>query len=110
MKKSDEFFDLLRAHGLRKKVAKSVAALDGNRQRAGAKGERLARETADGLNEAADEIRRRVLRTDRKRSQAGRKAAQTRKRNSAKRRTSARQGARTRAANTRRRTTKRTRS
>ena len=97
MAKSDEFFDLLREHGLRKKVAKRLAALDGNGRRAGAKGEEMARQTVDDLTSAADEIRRRVLRRDRTRSQAARKAAQTRKRNAAKRSVSARRGAKTRA-------------
>jgi hypothetical protein len=94
--KSDEFFDVLRSHGLRKKVAKSLAALDGNGRREGAEGEKLARDTADHLTAAADEIRKRVLTRDRTRSKGARKAAQTRKRNAAKRSSSARRGASTR--------------
>ena len=43
MAKSDDFFNLLRSHGLRKKVAKPLAALDGNSRRTGAAGEKLAR-------------------------------------------------------------------
>jgi hypothetical protein len=97
MAQSDEFFDLLRSQGLRKKLAKPLAALDGNRRRGGAQGEKLARKAVDDLTSAADEIRTRVLKRDRTRSQAARKAAQSRKRHAAKRSASARRGATTRA-------------
>ena len=112
MAKSDDFFELLRSHGLRKKVAKPLAALDGNRRRTGVAGEKLARQTVDDLTSAADEIRKRVLKRDRARSRGARKAAQTRKRNSAKRTASARRGAKTRAkvASTRARATKQNKS
>jgi hypothetical protein len=102
----------LRSHGLRKKVAKSLAALDGNGRRAGAKGEQMAKETADHLSAAAEEIHKRILRRDRKRSQAARQAAGTRKRKSAQRRASARRGAQTRAkvAKTRTRAKRQSRS
>ena len=96
MAKSDEFFDLLRSRGLRKKVAKPMAALEGNSRRSGAAGEKLARQTVDDLSSAVDEIRARVLKRDRTRSQGARKAAQTRKRNVAKRAGSARRSASTR--------------
>ena len=89
MAKSDDFFDLLRSHGLRKKVAKPLSALDGNGRKSGAAGEKLARQTVDDLTAAADAIRKRVLKRDHTRSQAARKAAQTRKRNTAKRVSSA---------------------
>ena len=72
MAKSDNFFDVLRSHGLRKKVAKPLAALEGNRRRSGAGGERLARQTVDDLTSAADEIRTCVLKQDRTRSQGAR--------------------------------------
>ena len=97
MAKQDDLFDVLRARGLRKGIAKRVASLDGNSRRAGAEGERLARQTVDDLTAAADDIRKRVLRTDRKRSQAARKAARTRHRNETKRSERARKGADTRA-------------
>ena len=112
MAKSEEFFDVLRSHGLRKKIAKPLAALEGNGRRSGAEGEKLARQTVDDLTSAADEIRVRVLKRDRTRSQGARKAAQTRKRNVAKRAASARRGASTRAkvARTRTRAKKQTKS
>jgi hypothetical protein len=94
---TDDLFTLLRARGLRRKVAKSVAALEGNSRRAGAAGEKLARQTVDDLIAAAESIRTRVLRRDRTRSQAARKAGQTRKRNATKRSAAAEKAARTRA-------------
>ena len=97
MAKSDDFFVLLRSHGLRKKVAKPLAALDGNGRRRGVAGEKLARQTVDDLTSAVDEIHKRVLKRDRNRSQAARKAAQTRKRNASKRTARSRRGAETRS-------------
>jgi hypothetical protein len=94
---SDDFYDLLRARGLRKKVAKSIAALEGNSRRAGASGERLARQTVEDLTAAVDDIRKRVLRRDRGRSQAAKKAAGTRRRTATQRSASARKAAQTRA-------------
>jgi hypothetical protein len=94
---TDDLFTLLRARGLRKKVARSVAALDGNARRDGAGGERLARQTVDDLTAAAETIQERVLRRDRTRSQAARKAGQTRKRKATKRSAAAQKAARTRA-------------
>jgi hypothetical protein len=94
---TDDLFTLLRARGLRKKVARSVAALDGNARRDGAGGEKLARQTVDDLTAAAETIQERVLRRDRTRSQAARKAGQTRKRKATKRSAAAQKAARTRA-------------
>ena len=96
MADQDDLFDVLRARGLRKGIAKRVARLDGNSRRAGAKGEEFARQTVDDLTAAADDIRKRVLRTDRKRSQGARKAARTRQRNETKRSARAKKGVDTR--------------
>ena len=95
MPKNDDLFDLLRAQGVRKKIAKPIGKLDGNAHRGGAQGERLARQAVDDLESAAQDIRRRVLRTSRKRSEAAQKAGRTRKRNASKRRASARKGSQT---------------
>ncbi len=89
--------DVLRGLGVRKKLAKQVGKLDGNKRRTGAKGERRARQAADDLTAASKEIRARVLTEDPKRRAAAKKGAQTRKRHSAKRRASAKRGAATRA-------------
>jgi hypothetical protein len=94
---SDELFDLLRQRGVRKKVAKPIARLEGNSRRAGAKGQAAAQQAVDDLSAAADDIRKRVLHTDAKRSRGSRKAAQTRARKSATRSASSKRGAQTRA-------------
>jgi len=93
---SDELFDLLRERGVRKRVAKPVARLEGNSRRDGAKGEALAQRAVEDLDAAAAEIRKRVLHTNARRSRGARKAAQTRARKATKRQASARKGAQTR--------------
>jgi hypothetical protein len=98
MPKSEEFYDQLRNAGLRKKVAKPLAALDDKTARGGAKDAKLARQAVHDLTSAAEAIDRRILGPDRTRSQAARKAAATRKRNAAKRSARARRGAKTRAS------------
>jgi hypothetical protein len=111
MAKNNELFHRLRSAGLRKSLAKPLAKLDGNSKRAGVKGEKLARRAVDDLTTAVDDIEKRVLRKDRKRSEAARKAARTRKRNAEKRRASSKKGAKTRSdvARARNRGTKRAR-
>ena len=94
-KQSDDLFDVLRARGLRKRVARTLGELDGGGRKAGSRGEKLARKAAADLNSAAEDIRKRVL-GDSDRTAAGRKAAATRKRNAAKRSAAAKKGARTR--------------
>jgi len=105
----DDLFDLLRARGVRRRLAKPVARLEGNSRRNGAKGEALAQQAADDLDAAAAEIRKRVLHTSASRSRGARKAAQTRARKATKRQVSARQGAQTRKAVSRARTRTRAR-
>jgi hypothetical protein len=95
-KQSDDLFDVLRGRGLRKRVARTIAELDGSGRKAGSRGEKLARKAAEDLTAAAEDIRKRIL-GDGDRTAAGRKAAATRKRNAARRSTAAKKGARTRA-------------
>jgi len=111
MSQGDDLFRKLRSAGLRKSLAKSLAKLDGNSRRSGVKGEQLARKAVDDLTTAVEDIEKRVLRTDRKRSEAARKAARTRKRNAEKRRATSKKGAKTRSdvARARRRGKKRAR-
>jgi hypothetical protein len=94
-KQSDDLFDVLRGRGLRKRVARTIAELDGSGRKAGSRGEKLARRAADDLTAAAEDIRKRLLGSS-DRTAAGRKAAATRKRNAAKRSAAAKKGARTR--------------
>jgi hypothetical protein len=84
-KHGDELFDLLRDRGVRKRLAKPVARLEGNSRRDGAKGEALAQKAVEDLDAAAAEIRKRVLHTDARRSRGAQKAAATRSRNTSKR-------------------------
>jgi hypothetical protein len=93
--RSDDLFEVLRGKGLRKRVARTIADLDGGRN-VGTRGEKLARRAAEDLTAAAEDIRKRLL-GDSNRTAAGRKAAATRKRNAAKRSAAAKKGARTRA-------------
>jgi hypothetical protein len=95
-KKNDDLFDVLRGRGLRKRVARTIAELDGSGRKAGTRGEKLARKAAADLTSAAEDIRKSVLGGS-DRTAAGRKAATTRKRNAAKRSAAAKKGARTRA-------------
>ena len=99
--RTNDLTDVLRAKGVRKKLAKKIGKLDGNKRRNGAQGEARARQAAEDLDNAADEIRTRVLSSDPKRRAAARKAATTRKRAATKRRASAKRGAKTRAKVTR---------
>jgi hypothetical protein len=95
-KQSQDLFDVLRGHGLRKRVARTLADLESGGRRTGSRGEKLARQTANDLTAAAEDIRRRLLGGS-DRSTAANKAAATRKRNAAKRSAAAKKGARTRA-------------
>jgi hypothetical protein len=103
-KQGDHLFDVLRERGVRKRLAKPVARLDGNSRRNGAEGEALAQKAVDDLDAAAAEIRKRVLHTDAARSRGARKAARTRARKATKRQASARKGAQTRRTVARART------
>ena len=86
----------LRASGLRKKVAHSVAAaVDGARSRKQPPKD-VARVISE-LRSVASELQDRAIGGSNKRSEAARKAAATRRRNAAKRTAAAKKGARTRA-------------
>ena len=89
--KNADLFETLRASGLRKRVARTLADTGG-------KGEDAVRETITRLRSLADDLETRVTGGSRnKRSAAAQKAARTRRANAAKRSTAAKKGARTRA-------------
>ena len=93
-KRDNELYDRLRNSGLRKRVAKLAA------EAVPAKGQtkpRRAHRVADQLTYAAETIRERAGGGSRKRSQAAKKAAQTRKQKAMKRSAAGKKGARTRA-------------
>jgi hypothetical protein len=95
-KRDNDLFDHLRARGVRKRVAKAIASRGGKSAKGRRKAESVARGAITDLRSAADAI---IHRDAKKRSQAAKKAARTRKRNAetARRSTAARKGARTRA-------------
>lgn len=94
--RDQDLFDQLRARGLRKKLAKSLATQDGS-SRARPGREKLARQAVEDLTVAAESIRKRVLRSEPNRSQGAKKVGRTRVRSAAKRTATARKGAPTRA-------------
>jgi DNA topoisomerase-1 len=90
--KQQDLFEVLRASGLRKKVAR---ALSKSADKAGARRRKALSASAKNLREVAHSIDKRAV--DSKRSAAAKKAARTRKRNADKRSAAAKKGARTRA-------------
>jgi hypothetical protein len=95
-KREQEIFDLLRARGLRKRVADTIAKASGKTNGNG-KLPKSARAALDDLRGIAGDIEDRVTGKGKKRQAAGKKAAATRRRNAAKRSAAAKRGARTRA-------------
>ena len=96
MAKTDrDLFDTLRAKGLRKSAANNLAKAFGKADKSPpSKG---AKRAVSELREIVSDLESRVHRTDRKRSEAAKKAAATRKRKASQRSTAAKKGARTRA-------------
>lgn len=91
-KQNQDLFDTLRSSGLRKKVARALSKPSG---KDAPKRSKALSASADHLREAAAKLDKRAVGP--KRSQAGKKAARTRKRNAANRSAAAKRGARTRA-------------
>ncbi len=90
-----KLYERMRAHGLRKKVARQLSELPG-RVSNGKKAPKPMRETVDLLDTITKELKGKTRKGDRK--AAARKAARTRKAKADKRARSAKKGARTRAA------------
>jgi hypothetical protein len=94
-KKEKELFDLLRARGLRKRVANAVAGTAHKKN--DGRVPKVVRNALGDLHAAIGEVEHRVTGKQSKRSQAAAKAARTRKRQQARRSAAAKKGARTRA-------------
>ena len=92
--RQDELFEMLRARGLRKRVARSIADATAKTNRNTPKG--VKKVTSD-LRALAREIEDRATGGPAKRKAAGKKAAATRKRNASKRSAAAKKAAKTRA-------------
>jgi hypothetical protein len=93
-KREQELFDLLRARGLRKQVAKSLSSAAA---KTNGRLPKTVRGALDDLAGLTREVEDRVTGKAGKRRAAAAKAARTRKRNAAKRSSAAKRGARTRA-------------
>lgn len=109
--RQDEIFDMLRARGLRKRVARTIADATG---RSTSKTPKVLRNAAGDLRALASELEDRATGGPAKRKAAAQKAANTRKRKAKARSDAAKKAAKTRAksngsAGTRRRTTTRSR-
>jgi hypothetical protein len=92
--RQEEIFDRLRAQGLRKSVARTVAKATSRTSRNTPKG---VKKVASDLRALASEIEDRATGGPAKRKAAAKKAANTRKRQAAKRSAAAKKGAKTRA-------------
>jgi len=94
VKPDKKLYDRLRDSGVRKKVASRVSEALPTR---GSPKPSQANRIADELTKAANVIRERAGGGSRKRSEAAKKAARTRKANASKRRSSTRKGAKARS-------------
>ncbi|MEA2422596.1 MAG: hypothetical protein QOF55_1695 [Thermoleophilaceae bacterium] len=92
--RQEELFDRLRASGLRKRVARSLADATA---KANGRTPSAVSKVADDLKSLARELEDRATGGPAKRKATAKKAAATRKRNAAKRSASAKKAARTRA-------------
>jgi hypothetical protein len=93
-KKDKDLLETLRGSGLREKVARAVTDSVENARHG--KQPKAVKRTIESLRAAASELEDRVN-GSRRRSEAAKKAARTRKREAAKRSAAARKGAKTRA-------------
>ena len=94
-----DLFDTLRARGLRKRAANNLAKAFGKADKSPpSKG---AKRVVSELRDVVTELESKVGRTDRKRSEAAKKAAATRKRKAGQRSAAAKRGAQTRAKSSR---------
>jgi hypothetical protein len=88
--RQDELFEMLRARGLRKRVARSIADATGRSPKG-------VKKVTNDLRALAREIEDRATGGPAKRKAAAKKAAATRKRNASKRSAAAKKAAKTRA-------------
>ena len=105
--RSDELFELLRARGLRTRVARALSDAASTGGRASASSQTAAKKIIADLRSVADELEGRLTGKDSKRSEAAKKAARTRARKATARSAAAKKGAATRRASSAKSTTKR---
>ena len=92
--RQDELFEMLRARGLRKRLARSLAEATG---RANRNTPQRVKKVASDLRSLASELEDRATGGPTKRKAAAKKAAATRKRKASQRSTAAKKAAKTRA-------------
>ena len=96
--RTDDLFEALHAQGVRKRVAKTISRLDPNPS-ASKKARRRAESVLDDLKGAVNQVEQRLT-GDKKRKQAAKKAAATRRRKANARSRAAKTGAATRRQKT----------
>ena len=99
--KTDELFEMLRARGLRTRVARTISDAVGAGRSGAASSQKAAEGLIADLRKLADELEERIRPgASTKRAAAAKKAAATRKRNASKRSASAKKAAATRKRST----------
>ncbi|HEX2085799.1 MAG TPA: hypothetical protein VHF89_08960 [Solirubrobacteraceae bacterium] len=99
--RADELFEMLRARGLRRRVARALSDAAATGRSGAATSQKAAQSIIDDLRKLADEVEERLAgRSPSKRSQAAKKAASTRARKATARSTAAKKAAATRAKRT----------
>ncbi|HEX8085173.1 MAG TPA: hypothetical protein VF529_12855 [Solirubrobacteraceae bacterium] len=96
--RTDELFEMLRARGLRKQVARALSDATNAGRSGAAQSQKAALGIVADLRKLADEIEERLRGTSSSRSQAAKKAANTRARKATARSTAAKKAAATRKA------------
>ena len=93
--RQDEIFEMLRARGLRKRVARTIAEATG---KTSSRTPKVLRDAANDLKSLASELEDRATGGPAKRKAAAKKAANTRKRKANARSAAAKKAAKTRAS------------
>ncbi|MDQ3741615.1 MAG: hypothetical protein M3389_11810 [Actinomycetota bacterium] len=94
--RTDELFEMLRARGLRTRVARALSDAAGAGRSGAATSQKAAQGIIDDLRKLADELEDRITGRSASRKEAAQKAARTRERNAKARSTAAKKGAATR--------------
>jgi heparin binding hemagglutinin HbhA len=108
--RQEELFDMLRARGLRTRVARSVSDAVGAGRGAGTRGQKTVESIIKDLRGLADELEDRITGRSSTRKVAAQKAARTRARKATARSAAAKKGAATRAKKSGTSTTSRAKS
>ena len=94
--RTDELFEMLRARGLRKQVARALSEAAGAGRSGAATSQKAAMGIVADLRKLADDLEERITGKSQSRTEAAKKAARTRARKATARSTAAKKGAATR--------------